>query len=759
MSARISGKLVLLLLVGLCIGGNGAASSADEQARAPLDGFWIGQARDKKGRSFRVQFVLARNGGGQYTGHAYYPDFQCTAYLREKRREGRTVVLSEVVMHNLEVCRKSYVYMTPAAGDSARFSKTNRHDTPSVPPVTLTRVPRGSEEIVSRPGGSWTTFPSEPMRPKRLPRKFREGYLARASSLQEQCYGLLYWGHDRLPFISNVSASEIYDSHILVSFETVPIFGVAYLDMRRGDYRAVRSLAERCARRLNIEALDPENWYGDGPFSVRGGGDERALQRIREATVRMEEQLSWADQAIGRIRQLPPEEGSLETLRALEEELAERRWEKLGRVSAARTWENIGKLSPRYAAQVDAALAAKRSEVATPVVAALKDRIAAVPVAASALRNVRELASDLASRSDRLPESEEERLRDLLGEKRRAIEALIERERQLAARQEVAQALAGLDRIPDQPTSLAALQEVVAKIAEARLDEAMRREAERKLAAKVEAIIAPSLAEAVARSAQWPETLAGARAAARQTAELSRTVVTPLRSLGQAARRVDLDLEPEAVRKRISQVRDQRATLLESARVQSEFRDAMFTLTPQRDLRGQLRREATQYVPSGYLDDSSAYARIVDAAYQRLELAAIPLSDTSVGGPSGQPDAREMLVALKAAVDNANRNFESWYHQCRNRGFERNPLLVPICVVILPVSPDEPIRIKVNAFEKVGCGKPEGAVGFWCQYDVNTHMTGGLYNLPQLQRLLQSFEAGGGWFVPTRDGWRYQAES
>ena len=127
-----------------------------------------------------------------------------------------------------------------------------------------------------------------------------------------------------------------------------------------------------------------------------------------------------------------------------------------------------------------------------------------------------------------------------------------------------------------------------------------------------------------------------------------------------------------------------------------------------------------------------------------------------------EPTEAEMRAAVEAQFENANAEMRSTAERCSNREFNRgqgDPVLAMQCIQYAMTGGmtqgGQGVRapqFKLSRFEKIGCEKAQGKVGYLCDYVAG--FGSDMRNMPpSLQRMTNDGSLSQGRFVKRGDRW------
>ncbi len=345
------------------------------------------------------------------------------------------------------------------------------------------------------------------------------------------------------------------------------------------------------------------------------------------------------------------------------------------------------------------------------------------------------IEADFRSRNQDLSKSDREQFAAAIAGKRKAIAVAVLMDR-----------VAAVPSLPATTASISVLRELMGDSRHLELPPEVSSTLNRLAQAKAKNIFNPIIAAAREAVRNTPKTLQGLA----KLNLVQRKLMEAVNNLGPF---IVVDDAAEVA----SSVQARREKLIASPDIHTAFTELMRGLKPQGDPRTIVHETALHYVDEKYLGTSSpepAYAKAAEAAVQRLEIESITIADRSVPSSPEEPDAREILFALKAKVDMINSQSHSNYERCRNGQYENDPLMAMECLGTLTAGAGSEMWISITRFEKLGCAKPQGLPGYICDYVLGVNSDNPFWR----GRAAEVFGAGfmeRGRFLRTRDGWTF----
>ena len=331
---------------------------------------------------------------------------------------------------------------------------------------------------------------------------------------------------------------------------------------------------------------------------------------------------------------------------------------------------------------------------------------------------------------------------------RSTLNAAIADRRAGIATAEIEKRVAAVASLPDEVETLDALSKLVADAAKVQLSSDDATGLANAVRTKADAITGPIIDAAINQARAQPATLDGLAAVTR----IEHQIDTLIARLGPG-------LGADRAREKAAQLHEIADSLTGNAAVQNSFAQAMNALTV---ATGQDAESVVDNAAGRYLDPAQfrgpsaipAYGEAVAQAIATLEIKSIQFADHSTRSVSGEPTAKEMLLAVKAKFDQINEQMSSTYDQCQRGEFHNDPLKAMQCVSLLATGNGAKYKVRLTRFEKLACDAADSGYGYICDYvlgfDSNSPFTQGL-----MAQLTGAGSQGTGRFVSGPGGWSF----
>jgi hypothetical protein len=296
-----------------------------------------------------------------------------------------------------------------------------------------------------------------------------------------------------------------------------------------------------------------------------------------------------------------------------------------------------------------------------------RKRIEALPDESASMEELKRLRKEAEQSLKALAEPERNQFTELTSTRSADIEGVLLR-RQVA---EIAAA-------PDMGDALDRLVTAKRKIDKSDATLEAKRDLSREVVEKATAIAASLYGTAREKAASVPHSLDGLAALHGVRAAAERVAATLRQNFGVGP--------GDGLRPILAQ---EQAMLADTA-IQSAFRDRMMKVEPAGDPFDAVREAASHYLDTDRLDDFSepyaAYARAVQEAGARVELASVDFRDVSGMTSPDEPTARDMLLLVLQRVNDVNAGIRERERKCLARDFQNDPVLAMACLQIMTVT-------------------------------------------------------------------------
>ena len=356
-----------------------------------------------------------------------------------------------------------------------------------------------------------------------------------------------------------------------------------------------------------------------------------------------------------------------------------------------------------------------------------------LPDTANSRHKLDEIEGEAQRRRAELTDAARAKLAETIKAKRDAITVALVMER--------ARAIPGL---PAMRGTLAVLNTLLDDASAAPLSQAQSSGALTAARAKADAILGPLVQPSLDAAQAAPETLDGLAALTRATGELDEIADALGPRLGSGK-----------VTAMAAPIRQRRKQMLEEPAIRRAFAKAMQSVEPRGDPKLAATSAASRYLLGAEFDERSGisfYADTVHDAVQRLEIASIAFADHSTSSISGEPSAKEMLLAVKAKFDQINEDLGSTLGRCQAGQFQGDPLMAMKCLTILGGGGGGRLQIRMTRFEKLGCANATVESGFICDY-VLAFQSNSPFMQGEMARMMGAGSNAQGRFVHVSGGW------
>ncbi len=368
-------------------------------------------------------------------------------------------------------------------------------------------------------------------------------------------------------------------------------------------------------------------------------------------------------------------------------------------------------------------------------ISAAQAEVAQLPNASASLARLDAIAAQANQRAKEITPGERDALSGAIATKRDAIAIAVMLEKART-----------LDRWPNNLETLRELRTLLLDASMRSLAPDVRADLRSRARQKADAIATPILAKALETARAAPDTLDGLAVVTRATQETERLFdyLTPELGL-DAARRM---AEPIGAR---------REALVRAPAIQQAFRDALMTADIHGEPRAAVEAEAERYVDRRVFSGSAAiaaYREAVRDAIARHEIASIDFADHSASALPGEPTAEDMLLAVKARIDEMNDQLRATLTRCR-QGNPTDPIMAAECLALLIAAGQRSdFQMRMTRFGKIGCATAVNQAGFVCDYDVGFAIDSP-WMRGRIGDLLGAGEVARGRFVRVQQGWLF----